>query len=91
MALWENNPWNPGTRYVMKRIPFDREAIPMTSIEARALVRSVRLEVLTTDFCFFFPRVFRMLRRVEPWLAPVPLGAQYLVLCRKPPGSVNRE
>jgi len=91
VALWENNPWNPGTRYVMKRIPFDREAIPMTSIEARGLARSVQLEVLTTDFCFFFPRVFRMLRRFERWLAPVPLGAQYLVLCRKPSGSVNRE
>jgi len=25
-AFWENNPWNPGTRYVMSRIPFDRDA-----------------------------------------------------------------
>src|SRR5215510_15558715 len=23
-SFWENNPWNPGTRYVMSRIPFDR-------------------------------------------------------------------
>jgi SAM-dependent methyltransferase len=89
VAFWENNPWNPGTRYVMKRLPFDREAIPMSSIEARALARSVRLEVLSTDFCFFFPRVLRMLRRYERWLASVPLGAQYLVLCRKQRGSVN--
>jgi SAM-dependent methyltransferase len=91
VAFWENNPWNPGTRYVMKRIPFDRDAIPVTSIEARALARSVQLEVLSTDFCFFFPRVLRMLRRFECWLASVPLGAQYLVLCRKPPGAVSRE
>jgi SAM-dependent methyltransferase len=27
-ALWENNPANPGTRYVMSRIPFDRDANP---------------------------------------------------------------
>ena len=87
VAFWENNPWNPGTRYVMKRIPFDRDAIPVSSIEARALARSVRLEVLATDFCFFFPRVLRVLRRFEGWLAPVPLGAQYLVLCRKRPSS----
>jgi SAM-dependent methyltransferase len=91
VAFWENNPWNPGTRYVMKRIPFDREAIPMTSIEARALARRVGLEVLTTDFCFFFPGVLRMLRRFEHWLASIPLGAQYLVLCRKPAGSTKRE
>ena len=26
-AFWENNPWNPGTRFVMSRIPFDGDAI----------------------------------------------------------------
>jgi SAM-dependent methyltransferase len=30
-AFWENNPWNPGTRYVMSRIPFDRDAITLSS------------------------------------------------------------
>ena len=25
-GFWENNPWNPGTRLVMRRIPFDRDA-----------------------------------------------------------------
>src|SRR5262249_24966822 len=24
-ALWENNPWNPGTRLVMSRVPFDKD------------------------------------------------------------------
>lgn len=91
VAFWENNPWNPGTRYIMKRIPFDRDAIPMTSIEARALARTVRLEVVSTDFCFFFPGALRMFRRFEHRLASVPLGAQYLVLCRKPLDPVNCE
>src|SRR5262249_15832791 len=27
LGLWENNPLNPGTRYVMSRIPFDRDAV----------------------------------------------------------------
>jgi trans-aconitate methyltransferase len=26
-ALFENNPWNPGTRLVMKRIPFDHDGV----------------------------------------------------------------
>ena len=30
-ALWENNPWNPGTRLVMSRIPFDRDALPLSA------------------------------------------------------------
>jgi SAM-dependent methyltransferase len=84
VAFWENNPWNPGTRYVMSRVPFDRDAIPLSSLEALSLMRAGRLEVVATDFCFVFPRSLRLLRRIEPWLAWLPIGAQYLVLGRKP-------
>jgi SAM-dependent methyltransferase len=82
-ALWENNPWNPGTRLVMSRIPFDRDAITLTPPEARALVRTNGFEVIETDFLFIFPRALRWLRRFEPAVASLPLGAQYQVLCRK--------
>ena len=37
-----------------------------------------------TDFLFVFPRVLGWLRGVEPRLARWPLGAQYLVLGRRP-------
>jgi SAM-dependent methyltransferase len=83
-ALWENNPWNPGTRYVMSRIPFDRDAITLTSPETRRLLRAGRFEILRTDFLFIFPRVLRWFRCVEPIVTRLPLGAQYQVLCRKP-------
>jgi SAM-dependent methyltransferase len=82
-ALWENNPWNPGTRYVMSRISFDRDAVTLTSREAVHLLRSSGFEVLRRDFLFLFPKILRSLRRVEPMLARLPLGAQYQVLCRK--------
>ena len=49
-ALWENNPWNPGTRYVMSRIPFDRDAITLSMLEASRLLRAGGFEVLRTDF-----------------------------------------
>ena len=83
-ALWENNPWNPGARYVMWRIPFDRDAIMLTSPEARALLSENGFEVLRTDFLFIFPRVLKWLRRLEPALSRWPFGAQYQVLCRRP-------
>jgi len=82
-ALWENNPWNPGTRYVMSRIPFDREAVTLTPREARSLLQAGGFQVLRTDFLFLFPRQLRWLRGLEPRLAGLPLGAQYQVLCRK--------
>ena len=82
-ALWENNPWNPGTRYVMSRIPFDRDAIMLAPGEARDLVRANGFNVLQTDFMFIFPHVLRVLRGLEPLVARLPLGAQYQILCRK--------
>ena len=83
LALWENNPWNPGTRYVMRRIPFDRDAVPLSVLEATRLVETAGFEILRRDFLFLFPRALRILRALEAPLAPLPLGAQYQLLCRK--------
>jgi SAM-dependent methyltransferase len=83
-ALWENNPWNPGTRYVMSRIPFDHDAITLSAPETRRLMQAAGFEIVNTDFLFVFPRILRPLRALEPRLARFPLGAQYMVLGRKP-------
>ncbi len=83
-AFWENNPWSPGTQYVMSQCVFDRDAIKIPPPQARELLRKAGLEVVRTDYCFFFPRFLTALRFLEPALSRLPLGAQYLVLCRKP-------
>ena len=90
-CLWENNPWNPGTRYVMSRIPFDRDASPLPAVEARRILRNGRLEVLRTDHLFLFPRFLRWLRPLERLASGLPLGAQYQVLSRKPSRSGGAE
>jgi trans-aconitate methyltransferase len=83
-ALWENNPWNPGTRYVMSRCPFDKDAKTLTPPETRRMLQAGGFEILSTSFLFIFPRVLSWLRGIEPLLSRLPLGAQYQVLCRKP-------
>jgi SAM-dependent methyltransferase len=83
-SFWENNPWNPGTRLVMSRIPFDRDAILVSAFEARRLLRAEGFEILSTHFQFVFPKILSALRPLEVPLARLPLGAQYQVLCRKP-------
>ena len=83
-ALWENNPWNPGTRYVMSRIPFDHDAITLSPPTAQKLLCDGGFEILQTDFQFFFPRLLSWFRGLEPSLAKIPMGAQYQVLARKP-------
>jgi SAM-dependent methyltransferase len=83
-ALWENNPWNPGTRIVMSRIPFDRDAITLSALEARRLMLDGGFQVESVHFMFIFPRPLAALRPLERHLARLPLGAQYQVLGRKP-------
>jgi SAM-dependent methyltransferase len=82
-SLWENNPWNPGTRYVMSRIPFDKDAIPLNCLETKRLLEDQGFTVLRTDFLFIMPRFLKALRWVEPLLCRAPLGAQYQVLAQK--------
>ena len=83
-AFWENNPWNPGTRYVMSRCEFDKDAITLAPQDARSLLRAAGFETIGTDFLFIFPRALSALRRLEPLLSRLPFGGQYQILCRKP-------
>jgi SAM-dependent methyltransferase len=84
LSLFENNPWNPGTRIVMRRIPFDRDAITLAYPEVQRRLREAGFDVRSTRFIFFFPRLLGWVRFTEPWLAGVPLGAQYCVIASRP-------
>jgi len=83
-ALWENNPWNPGTQFVMSRCAFDQDAVKISAASARRMVREAGFQVQQTDFLFYFPKRLAALRPLERFLHKIPLGGQYQVLCRKP-------
>jgi SAM-dependent methyltransferase len=83
-ALWENNPWNLATRFIMSRVPFDRDAIMLWPRETRARLRRAGFEIVRTDFLFIFPSFLGFLRPLEKFVCRMPFGGQYLVLARKP-------
>jgi hypothetical protein len=66
----------------MSRVEFDREAVTLSAPGARRLLTENGFEVIRTDFLFVFPRALAALRRLEPALAALPIGGQYLVLAR---------
>lgn len=82
-SFWENNPWNPGTRYVMAHCAFDKDAVTLNPPEAKRLVRSEGFTILRTDFLFIFPRLLKLARPAEKFASKLPLGAQYQILCQK--------
>ena len=83
-AFWENNSWNPATSYVMSRCAFDEQAVPVSPRQGAKLLRNHGFQVLHSSSLFFFPRWLKCLRGLEPALSRLPLGAQYLLIARKP-------
>ena len=87
-AMFENNPWNPGTRFVMRRVAFDDDAVPIPPPAALRMLRAVPgLEIARTRSLFWFPSPLSALRRLERLLDRVPFGGQYLALAKKVAGG----
>jgi SAM-dependent methyltransferase len=83
LAFWENNPWNPLVVYSMSLNEFDRNAQTLSPLHSVHLLKAAGFRIQRVDYCFFFPHFARGLRRLEPMLRWLPLGAQYLVLAKK--------
>jgi len=84
LGLFENNAWNPGAWLVMRRIPFDRDAVPMSPREARRLAADAGFGNIELRSLFYFPHALAWLRFLERPLSRLPLGAQIQVLASKP-------
>jgi len=81
-AFFENNPWNPGTCYIMSRVEFDRDAITINPSEARRLLEDHGFSPIRFASLFYFPSSLAFLRPLERWLRSLPFGGQYLYICR---------
>lgn len=79
LALFDNNPLNAGAMWVMRRIPFDRDAKVVLPWTLARLAKQAGFGATTIRTHFYFPNALRALRPLEPWLERVPLGAQYVL------------
>ena len=79
LFLFEHNPFNPVTRWIFERCPFDRDAQMLYKTETEALAVRAGLKVVDSAYTLFFPKQLAFLRGLEPALRRLPLGAQYYV------------
>lgn len=79
MFLFEHNPYNPLTRWIFERCPFDAEAEMLDLKTALSLASQAGYRAEQHGYTLFFPRQLAYLRGLEPWLKRLPLGAQYYV------------
>lgn len=83
LFLFEHNPYNPATRWVFERCPFDEHAEMLSMRTALDLIGKSGYSAEQHGYTLFFPRPLAFLRGLEPWLAKIPLGAQYFVQATK--------
>lgn len=78
LFVFEHNPLNPLTRRVVRDCPFDEDAVLLPRRESLRLLREAGFGDAGVDYIVFFPGALARLRPLEPWLAALPLGAQYV-------------
>lgn len=84
VMVFEHNRWNPLTVRAVRRCEFDEGVSLLSEPDLNRLLSAGGLTAVRSRFIVFFPKALRFLRRLEPRLARVPLGAQVCVWGVKP-------
>ena len=77
--IFEHNPINPITRYLVNNCPFDADAVLLGMRETTQRVRSADLAIVRSGYCLFFPQQLAVQRPFESDLRWLPMGGQYFV------------
>ncbi|MBX3228454.1 MAG: class I SAM-dependent methyltransferase [Labilithrix sp.] len=80
IVVFEHNPLNPLTRRAVAMCPFDDDAILLWPWEARRRLRAAGFRRVSLDYIVFFPKPLAFLRRFEPHLHMLAIGAQQMLI-----------
>lgn len=82
--IFEHNPFNLLTRYIVNRCPIDAAAILLSAGETKWLMRQVSFADIHNRYYLFFPQAFySWLGGLEKYLSITRLGGQYCTAGRK--------
>ena len=83
LFVFEHNPYNPLTVYIVNSCPFDKHAQLIRGARMKQRVAEAGFVNPRLRYRIFFPHALRILRPLEAGLAWLPMGGQYYVLARK--------
>ena len=83
LVVFEHNPLNPVTQWVVRHTPIDRNAHLLRSGTVVRELAALGAARAMTRFLLFFPPRLAALAPLERWLSRVPLGGQYVVVAEK--------
>lgn len=75
--LFEHNPWNPVTRYIVRRAKIDQNAILLSPTTARHVFAQAGLAVAHCRHFLFVPPRWKTIAHGERLISSLPLGGQY--------------
>jgi ubiquinone/menaquinone biosynthesis C-methylase UbiE len=78
--VFEHNPYNPLTRYVVSSCEFDTDAVLLTGRTARRLLTEAGFSDVIIHNILTIPAVSRAILRIDRWFRRLPFGAQYYAL-----------
>jgi SAM-dependent methyltransferase len=81
--IFEHNPFNPVTRWVVKHTAIDKNAVLLTPAAVRKGLRTAGAMLVRTSYLMFFPPRWTHCRRLERLLHWLPCGGQYVVKAEK--------
>jgi SAM-dependent methyltransferase len=83
LAVFEHNPLNPVSRYIVATCPFDENAVLIAAGAFAERQRAAGFGKVEIAYTGFFPGPLRALRPFEPLLRGMPIGAQYYTFARR--------
>lgn len=84
VCIFEHNPYNPITRRIVSRCPYDADAVLLRPSELKSMLRRASFEVAGASYCLFVPPAFSRLAWLESRLGWLPLGGQYWIRGSRP-------
>lgn len=82
IVVFEQNPYNPITRYLVKTCPFDKNARLLTLTKTQKIFFSHGLKMINSGYCFFFPSSCKKLYSIENKISRIPMGGKYYAIFR---------
>jgi cyclopropane fatty-acyl-phospholipid synthase-like methyltransferase len=83
LLVFEHNPFNPFTRWIVKHCPLDRHASLLTSKMVQTFLSLTRFQRIRLEYIMFFPRPLSLFSPLERIISWCPLGAQYAIVGEK--------
>ena len=82
--VFEHNPYNPGTRYIVNTCPIDENAVLLEKHRLVSLLDQTGFDAVKAKFILFTPFASTFFKKLDKFLYWLPIGAQYFVVGRVP-------